>query len=132
MTDFVILHPAGTPPTLVTDKTEWKWPYGSLATIGDRAPDQYIGDALRPHIPDLAPSSLGRNLFMWYSDTFTPEMPPNPLADHVIRALGYVHRNGWHGNVGITMGETPSGYIPPLTDFVMATIEELLSGAVHA
>lgn len=108
---FVVLCPDGT------------------AVYDHHAPGTSILPAMDRHIPDVGTQGLGR-LRMFFSDTFTPEMPPNELADRVIGALGYTHRTGWFGTVAVSMEEDWTGEIPPLTPEVRATIDELLGNTV--
>lgn len=107
---FVVLRPDGT------------------TTYGTRKGGQSILTALDPHIPDLGTQGLGR-LRMYFSDTFTTEMPPNHLADRVIGSLGYTHRTGWFGTVAVSMEEDWTGAIPPLMPEVRAALDELTSTA---
>jgi hypothetical protein len=104
----VVLHPDGT------------------ATYGHHEPGTSILPALDPHIPDLGTQGLARRFRMFFSDTFTPDMLANPLADRVIGTLGYTHRTGWFGTVAVSMEEDWAGEIGPLTPEVRATIDELI------
>ena len=110
---FVVLRPDGT------------------ATYGHHESGSSILPALDPHIPDLGTQGLGR-LRMFFSDTFTAEMPPNDLAERVISHFGYTHRTGWFGTVAVSMEEEWDGEIPPLTPEVRATIDELLASPATA
>lgn len=88
-----------------------------------RRPGEGINSAIRRHIPDLGTQGAGR-VRMWFSDTFGPDAPPNPLADRVIGRLGYRHRSGWYGPVAVSMEENAAGVVPPLLPEVRAVIDE--------
>lgn len=105
-------------------------PDGS-ATYGSHQQGSSILTAVDRHIPDLGTQGLGR-LRMFFSDTFTADMPPNELADRVIGALGYTHRTGWFGTVAVSMEEDWTGEIGPLTPEVRATIDELIGSPTPA
>lgn len=108
--DFAVLHPDG------------------RVVYGHRRPgDALLNSAIRAHIPDLGTQGLG-HCRVWFSDTFTPSMPPNPVADRVITQLGYVHRLGWFGVVAVSMEEEWDGVIPPLTSKIRAVIDSAQVG----
>lgn len=109
--DFAVLHPDG--------RVEW----------GHRTPPgaELLNDAIRRYIPDLGTQGMGRGsgLRMWFSDTFTADMPPNPLADELIGRLGYKHRDGWRGIVAVSAEEPEwEGPVPSLPPEVRRIIEE--------
>ncbi|MGV9836646.1 hypothetical protein ACWDUL_20995 [Nocardia niigatensis] len=103
--DFLVLHTDG------------------RITADVRRPGESINTAIRRHIPDLGTQGLGR-LRMWFSDTFTPDLPDNHLADQVITRLGYRHIDGWRGPVAISM-EDQYDHTPPLPVTVLDTITEI-------
>lgn len=111
--DFAVIHPAGA---------------GERVTYDRRRPGESINNAIRRHIPDLGTQRMGR-LRMWFTDEFTPDLPPNPAADTVIGRLGYQHPRRWLGPVALSMEEDhATGDVPPLLPEVQQTIDELLAG----
>jgi len=93
-------------------------------TYGYRLDGDSTYRAVRAYISGPASQGTGR-LRAWYSDSFTADMPPNPLADRVLSAIGYHHPSGWRGTVALSMEEDNSGECPPLTVEVQATLDEL-------
>jgi hypothetical protein len=109
--DFVVLHPAG------------------HISHEHRQVGETLNDALRRH---LRPSRPGMGTMgygpvrLWYHDLFTPELPSNHLADHVIGALGYRLANGWAGPVAVSMEEDrATEQVLPLTAQVWHTLTAL-------
>lgn len=98
------------------------YPDGRLE-YGRRAEDESATSALRPYIADIATQGMGR-LRAYFCDQFTA-LPPNPLADRVLSAIGYHHPTGWYGTVALSMEEATNGDCPPLTPEVRATLDEL-------
>lgn len=110
--DFVVIYPAGAAERITYDR---------------RRPGESINNAIRRHIPDLGTQGMGR-LRMWFNDTFTADLPPNPTADLVVGRLGYRRSNGWFGPVALSMNEdNGTGDCPPLLPEVQQTIDELLA-----
>jgi hypothetical protein len=108
--DFLVFHPDG------------------QITFGHRAAGESFSRAIRRGIPSLR--SLGTSgtglIRLWYHDQFTPDLAPNPLADHVIAALGYHHPTGWYGAVAMSMEEDPATReVPPLPRELQDGIIEL-------
>ena len=104
-------------------------PPGGPASYGRREPGESTYEAIRRHLPGLGTQGAGR-LRLWFTDTFGPDLPPNPLADKVIGRLGYHHPTGWYGPVAISMEEEGgTSEAPPLPDAVRATIDELVAAS---
>ncbi|AYF78350.1 hypothetical protein D7D52_36035 [Nocardia yunnanensis] len=126
--DFVVLHPDGQ----LTRHTRESTPLNTAIR----------GHVVRPH-PDasLGTQGMGR-LRAWYDDEFAgsepgifggglPPLPPNPLADRVLRGIGYKQPPGfWRGTVALSMEERPyGGGTDPLTAEALATLEDLATPA---
>jgi hypothetical protein len=107
--DFAVLHQDG------------RLEYGRR-----RGEDESTTRALRPYIADVTTQGMGR-LRAWFSDEFAA-LPPNPLADRVLSAVGYHHPTGWRGTVALSMEEDGNGNYPPLPAEVRATLDELAAG----
>ncbi|WP_067891590.1 hypothetical protein [Nocardia vaccinii] len=109
--DFVVINPDGT--VLYDVRDQGSGLRGSLAR----------------HVPDLSTQGMGR-VRAWFADDFSaPALEANPLAYRVLTGLGYRHPTGWYGPVALTMEETPSGNVPPLTPEVRETLNDLFAAA---
>ncbi len=89
--------------------------------------------AVAGHVRNHSSQGMGR-LRAWFSDDFgresitgRPLYVANPLADHVLRAIGYPQPVGyWRGVVALSMEEDPAtGAVPPITADILSTIQEL-------
>ncbi|UKD50712.1 hypothetical protein L3Q65_00160 (plasmid) [Amycolatopsis sp. FU40] len=87
-----------------------------------RRPGQEYYEAIREHIPNTGTQGCGR-VRTWYSDTFGPDLPPNPLADQAVARLGYTHPTGWYGVVAVSMEEDSNNQISPLTPEVRDVLD---------
>jgi hypothetical protein len=79
--------------------------------------------AVRRYIPDLGTQGVGP-LRVWFSDTFTRDMPDNRVSGLLIESFGYLRPGGWAGTVAVSMEEDDSGSIPRLSWEVLELIEE--------
>jgi hypothetical protein len=116
-TDFVVLHPDGRLTRHARDSE------GLYATVSRE-------------IPNLGTQGMGR-LRAWYDDNFAgaepwfggparPPLEPNPLADRVLRGIGYMQPEGfWRGPVALSMEEGPDGDTAHMTADALDTIEDL-------
>lgn len=78
------------------------------------APRMDLFAAIRKLVPDATPRELGP-LMMWDADSYTEEMPYNPVTEAVIgQGVGYHPGYDWRGPCVITMAEGPAG-IPTLS-----------------
>lgn len=113
---------------MTTDRPEFAvlLPDGRLEYRQRRGEGESAARALRPYIADVATQGMGR-LRAWFCDEFAT-LPPNPLADRVLSAIGYHHPTGWRGAVALSMEEDGNGEHPPLTAEVRATLDELAAG----
>lgn len=105
--DFLVFHPDG------------------HITVGHRGSGESLNDAIRRGIPNLRGlGTTGAGLIrLWFHDMFSPDLPPNPLADRVIAVFGYHHR--WYGAVAMSMEEDlATGEVPPLSHEVLDVIIE--------
>jgi hypothetical protein len=66
-----------------------------------------LSTAIGQHVPDKATQGMGP-LRAWFSDTFTAEMDPNPLAAHILGAIGYDPYYPWRGTVVLTADGPPT------------------------
>ncbi|WP_067904469.1 hypothetical protein [Nocardia vaccinii] len=107
MTDFVILHPDG-----------------HLTHHTRESEDLYA--TLRREIPNMGSQGMGR-LRAWYDDEFgTKPYPANPLADRILRGIGYMQPEGfWRGPVALSMEEGPDGDTAHMTPEALDAIEDL-------
>lgn len=82
-----------------------------------------LQSAILGHIPDKASQGMG-HLCAWFNDSFTAAMPPNPLAAHILGAIGYDPSYPWRGTVVIT-AESRSDERAGLTADMRAALEDL-------
>lgn len=109
--DFVVINP---------DRTV-------LYDVRDQ--DSGLRGAIARHVPNLSTQGMGR-VRAWFADDFSdPALEANPLAYRVLTGLGYRHPTGWYGPVALSMEETPSGNVPPLTPEMRETLNDLFAGA---
>jgi hypothetical protein len=90
--DFAVLHPTG------------------HISYEHRQAGETLNAAIRCHLQTGRPGmgTMGHGpLRLWYHDLFTPELPSNHLADHVICVLGYRLTHGSAGPVAVSMEEDP-------------------------
>src|SRR2546423_11510909 len=106
-TDFVVLHPDGRLTRHTRDSE------GLYATVSHE-------------IPNLGSQGMGR-LRAWFDDDFgSKPLPANPLADRLLRGIGYMQPEGfWHGPVALSMEEGDDGDTAHMTADALDTIEDL-------
>lgn len=103
-------------------------PEGRLefATADSRA----LFGVIKELVPDATPRQLGA-LMMWDADTYTAEMPYNPVTEAVIgQGIGYYPGHDWRGPCVITMNEH-MGLIPTLSVEMRDRITQWASPAVQ-
>lgn len=94
-----------------------------------------VSTAVAGHIRNASSQGMGR-LRAWFSDDFgresitgRPLYVANPLADHVLSAIGYRQSEPdgyWRGVVALSMEEDPAtGAIPPIPTDILTTIQDL-------
>lgn len=88
-----------------------------------RKPGEPMRAAVRRYVPDLSTQGVGP-LRVWFSDTFTRDMPDNRVAGLVIETFGYLLPGGWAGTVAISMEEDDAGSISRLSWEVLELIED--------
>lgn len=109
--EFVLLHPEGRLEFATADSRE------------------LIG-AIKKLVPDATPRQIGP-LMMWDADTYTAEMPYNPVTEAVVgQGIGYYPGHDWRGPCVITMAEH-MGLIPTLSEEMRDRIIQWAAPAVE-
>lgn len=109
--EFALLHPAGRVEFVTAD-------------IGD------LSRLIKTLVPDATPRQLGP-LMMWDADTYTADMPYNPVTEAVIgQGVGYYPGHDWRGPCAVTMAEGPGG-IPTLSVEMRDRIIQWAASAVR-
>lgn len=118
---------APTETYLVILRTEDRGMRRGKLMIGDTVPA-----AVTRYVPRPASQGMGR-LRVWFTDDFATSTDvlgrpwrANPLADRVLRAIGYRQPAGfWRGVVALSMEEGAHGEYPPMPADVLTIIEDL-------
>lgn len=93
--EFALLHPEGRVQFVTADRTD-------------------LFTTIKELVPDATPRQLGP-LMMWDADTYTADMPYNPVTEAVIgQGAGYYPGHDWRGPCVVTMAEGPGG-IPTMS-----------------
>lgn len=87
-------------------------------------------ETIRKLVPDATPRQLGP-LMMWDADTYTEDMPYNPVTEAVVgQGIDYYPGHNWSGPCAITMAEGPGG-IPTLSAEMRDRITQWAAPAVR-
>lgn len=109
--EFALLHPEGRVEFLVNDTGDW------------------LG-LIKELVPDATPREIGP-LTIWDADSYSEEMPYNPVTEAVVgQGLGYHPGWDWRGPCAVTMAEGPRG-IPTLSEEMRDRITQWAAPAVR-
>lgn len=112
MIEFALLHPEGQVEFVTAE-------------------DRDLFQRIRTLVPDATPRQLGP-LMMWDADTYTADMPYNPVTEAVVgQGIGYYPGHNWSGPCVITMAEGPGG-IPTLSTEMRDRITQWAAPAVRS